>query len=242
MTAYADDPALAEVSAATDRLLETLRTLGDDDVRRPSRCAGWTRGHVATHVARNADGLVNLLTWARTGVETPMYADRAHRDADIEAGATRSSLDIETDVEASAERFLAACAEVPETALGAVVRLGSGREIPARDIPWTRWREVELHHVDLDAGYELSRTPAWGLARLLDETAAMFAARAAHGGPGLEVELVATDHDGRWTVGEAPGVTVRGTLPDLVGWVTGRADGSGLEAHGGPLPHVPAWA
>ena len=40
----------------------------------PSRLPGWTRGHVLSHLARNADALVNLLTWARTGTEARMYA------------------------------------------------------------------------------------------------------------------------------------------------------------------------
>jgi len=31
--------------------------------------------------------MVNLLSWARTGTETPMYASAESRNADIEAGA-----------------------------------------------------------------------------------------------------------------------------------------------------------
>ena len=242
MTAYADDPVLIEVTTATDRLLQTVRGLPDADWRAPSLCEGWTRGHVATHVARNADGLVNLLTWARTGVETPMYPSREARNADIEAGAGRGCLDLETDLDAAAERFLAACAELPEAALGTALRLGSGREITAGDLPWTRLREVEIHHVDLDAGYDFTRTAPWILSRLMDDSASLFAARVAHGGAGLEAELVAEDTGARWTFGEAPGITVRAPLPDLVAWVTGRGDGARLQTSGGALPRVPAWS
>ena len=46
---------IAEVDRATARLLATARTLDDDAVRAPSPLPGWTRGHVLTHVARNAD-------------------------------------------------------------------------------------------------------------------------------------------------------------------------------------------
>lgn len=245
MTAFADDPVLTEVTAATDRLISTLRGISDDAVGHASRCAGWTRGHVATHIARNADGLANLLSWAATGVETPMYASREARDAEIEAGATRSSSDLEADVDASAERFLAACAELPEAALEATVRMGSGRELRAGEIPWLRLREVEIHHVDLDAGYDFSATPTWVLVRILDDTAALFASRAAHGGPGLEARVVATDVEegGReWTFGEAPAVSVHGRAADLVAWLTGRGGTSTLQVTGGPLPAVPAWA
>ena len=55
-----------------------------DPLAAPSLLPGWSRAHVVAHVAGNAVALLNLLTWARTGVETPMYADDAARNADIE--------------------------------------------------------------------------------------------------------------------------------------------------------------
>ena len=78
---------LPEIDRATARLLATARKLDDADLAAPSRLPGWTRGHVLAHLARNADGCVNLLTWARTGIETPQYASDERRDADIETGA-----------------------------------------------------------------------------------------------------------------------------------------------------------
>jgi maleylpyruvate isomerase len=64
---------LDQLAAATGRLLATVATLGDAQAREPSLLPGWTRGHVLSHIARNADGLGNLLRWARTGTEIPMY-------------------------------------------------------------------------------------------------------------------------------------------------------------------------
>ena len=52
-----DFPHLDETVVATARYLEALTELSDDDVRAPSLLPGWTRGHVITHVARNADAL-----------------------------------------------------------------------------------------------------------------------------------------------------------------------------------------
>src|SRR3982751_334442 len=80
---------LPEIDPATARLLATARGLDGAAVAAPSILPGWTRGHVLSHVARNADSCVNLLTWARTGVETPQYASAAHRAADVAAGAGR---------------------------------------------------------------------------------------------------------------------------------------------------------
>ena len=60
-----------------ERLFATaLGRLTDEELDRPSLLHGWDRRHVVAHVARNADALLNLLTWARTGTETPMYPSR----------------------------------------------------------------------------------------------------------------------------------------------------------------------
>src|SRR6476661_3940042 len=69
---------------AVGRLVEELT---DDDLTSPSALPGWSRAYVVAHLARNADALINLLDWARTGVETPMYPSREVRNADIAATA-----------------------------------------------------------------------------------------------------------------------------------------------------------
>ena len=40
---------------ATQRLLGATMGLSDDEWQAPSRLAGWTRAHIATHIARNAE-------------------------------------------------------------------------------------------------------------------------------------------------------------------------------------------
>ena len=49
------DEVSALLTSHTDRLLGTVGSL--PDVGGPSLCEGWTRGHVITHVARNAEAL-----------------------------------------------------------------------------------------------------------------------------------------------------------------------------------------
>src|SRR5450631_874300 len=80
---------LARLANATERLLSRVRSWGPGDLAAPSNLPGWSRGHVLTHLARNADGMRNVLLAARTGVAVPMYPSRDLRDADIVAGATR---------------------------------------------------------------------------------------------------------------------------------------------------------
>ena len=71
-------------------LTRVLDDLSDAESRRPSRLPGWSRGHVVTHLARNADGLRRMLEGAIAGTVTAMYeGGAASRAADIEAGADR---------------------------------------------------------------------------------------------------------------------------------------------------------
>src|SRR5260221_6273217 len=113
---------LDRIDAATQRLLASVATLTDAQAREPSPLPGWTRGHVLTHVARNADGLRNLLIWAETGVETPMYPSADARTADIEAGASRSGDELKADVSGSAKTLADQARELPTQALSAEVR------------------------------------------------------------------------------------------------------------------------
>src|SRR5215469_5344155 len=79
------------VDVASARVLATAARISDQQAREPSSLPGWSRGHVLTHLARNADGLRNLLIWARTGVETPQYLSAEARDTAIEAGSARTA-------------------------------------------------------------------------------------------------------------------------------------------------------
>ena len=75
---------LADLKSATRRLLDGMGRLSDAAARQPSLLPGWSRGHVLTHLARNAEGSTRLLTWARTGVPSYEYESAAARAAEIE--------------------------------------------------------------------------------------------------------------------------------------------------------------
>jgi maleylpyruvate isomerase len=227
-----------EIEAATVRLVASAERLTPEELAGPSLCDGWTRGHVLTHVARNADSLVNLLTWARTGVETPQYPDDETRDAEIEAGAGRPLADLIADLQAASARFAEAMAEVPDGAWDVEVRWRSGKAAPARGIPVARLREVEIHHVDLDAGYTPAHWDAAFVEREMAQAVRAFAAR--DGIPAIE--LVATDGPGEWRLGSGPAARVSGPRPGLFAWLIGRSSGDGLTVDEGPLPHLPAWS
>lgn len=228
------------VSAATQRLLDTADNLDTADLAAPSRCPGWSRAHVLAHVARNADALTNLLSWAATGQEKFMYPSAEARSADIEAGAAASLEDLIVDVRESAARFGSAISQLPEEGWEHVVRTGpggNGASIPARRVVWVRLRELEFHHVDLDAGYSPVDWPAPFVSRALTE--AMRAVGRRDDVP----PFTAVADDVIEPVGTGGSVEVHGTATSLLAWLTGRADGGDLRVNPpGSLPAIPAQA
>ncbi len=228
MTDHVHD--LDALREATARLLSATEKLDDSELSRPSRLPGWSRGHVIAHLSRNADALVNVLQGR------PMYADSETRDRDIERDAPRPQAEQLADLAESAAGFVAAAAAPADWSRTVAMR--NGVTDSASRIPFRRRVEVELHHVDLGAGYELEDLPDEFTAREIDFLAERFA-----GHP----EVVSTgvaDETGRfWTTGggrEGFSVVVRGTAPELLGWLSGRRDGSALTVEGGQaLPALP---
>jgi maleylpyruvate isomerase len=90
---------LAGVDDALSRVMAAVEAMSDDEARQPSRLPGWTRGHVMTHLARNADGLRNLAEGALAHEERVMYPGGAEqRAADIDAGAARPVDELRDDL------------------------------------------------------------------------------------------------------------------------------------------------
>lgn len=230
---------MTEVDRATERLLRTAATLDDSALAAPSPLPGWTRGHVLSHLSRNADSLVNLLTWARTGVATPQYPSWEVRQEGIAAGAGRPLAEQLADVRGSASRFAAAAGSMPAEAWAGVVETAAGGPKPAAYVVWSRLREVEVHHVDLDAGYTPDDWPAAFGHRLLREVATGFADRA----DAPAMTLAPTDSAHRFRTGDATDKpVVSGTAAALAGWLIGRSAGEDLTVTPtGPLPTPPNW-
>jgi maleylpyruvate isomerase len=233
---------LDRLAAATDRLLATATALSDAQAREPSLLPGWSRGHVLTHVARNADGMVNLLHWARTGTQTPMYTSAQSRAADIEAGAGRPAAGLAADVRDSAAGFAAEAASMPDDAWTAQVRALNGPPFPALGVLERRLSEVEIHHVDVAAGYSPGDWPEDFVSEALPRVAESFAGRD-------DMPPCVAWADGAkdsFRLGpeqaDPPSAIIRGQPADLLAWLLGRGDGTRLTlARGDALPELPPW-
>ncbi|WP_157247637.1 maleylpyruvate isomerase family mycothiol-dependent enzyme [Nonomuraea typhae] len=228
----------AEITAATNRLLATAAGLSAAGLAAPSHLPGWTRGHVLAHLARNADGLLNLLAWARTGVESPQYPSLAARDAGIEEGARRTPHEHLADLEDGAVRLARAIREQPEPSWQAMVRALRPPEHPAWYVLVRRVRELEVHHADLGAGYGPADWPAAFVRRELHDCRAAWPYEESTVG---EVTLLG-EPETTWTgLGEGPGVA--GRPVDVLAWLTGRSRGEGIKVvrHGHAVPAPPPW-
>ncbi|WP_327730262.1 maleylpyruvate isomerase family mycothiol-dependent enzyme [Streptomyces sp. NBC_00487] len=233
---------LASVCEATDRLLSAVGELDNAAVTQPSRLPGWTRGHVLAHLARNADALTNVLEGR------PMYVSGEARDADIERDAPRPLKAQLADVRDSAGRFQDAASVSGDWSR--TVELRNGVTDSASRVPFRRWIEVEIHHVDLGIGYELEDLPEEFAQREINFLTDRF-----RNHPGVPALMIRQD-DGRMIPTGAvegvteeqldsgyrpplPDLTVTGSRADLLGWLAGRRDGSALHVEGGALPALP---
>lgn len=225
------------LAQSTAHTVALAHELDEEAVRAPSLLPGWTRGHVLAHLARNADGFLNLVRWAQSGVETPMYPDRASRDAEIERGSARPAAELAADLEASSARLLAALDALTPAGLDAEVRAGSSGRLRGRDIPWRRRRELEIHLVDLDAGRTPAHWPEDFAPDTLDELAELF--RTERDTPVRRLLGAQTGRE--WQVG-AGGPDLYGPETGLLAWLIGRSDGDGLDVRPhGPVPRAPRW-
>ncbi|GAA2269783.1 maleylpyruvate isomerase family mycothiol-dependent enzyme [Nonomuraea roseoviolacea subsp. roseoviolacea] len=242
----------AELASATSALLGTAAALRDDDLAAPSRLPGWTRGHVLTHVARNADSLVNLLTWARTGVRVPQYTNGAARDAEIEAGARRPAAEQLADLRESSARLDALVERMPPEAWGSPVEALRPPPHPAWYVLVRRLRELGMHHVDLGAGYGPADWPERFVLRELRDCLRCWPyGESTVGG----IRLLDVPDDGTLPafcrdLGAGP--VVAGRPADMLAWLTGRSAGEGVRVvlegqssvpgpAGPELPAAPPW-
>lgn len=221
------DESLNWMGTGTNLCLRAIGGLHDDDFAQPSALPDWTRAHVVAHIDGNARALANLVTWASTGVETPMYASPEQRNADIAAGAAMAPAQLRARFAESADELAAGLSVLTGAQWAAEVRTVQGRMIPASMIPWLRSREVLIHAFDLNAGVGFDEFPDAFLVALIDDVVQRRSSMEGH--PALVIEAGGR----RWEVtGSGESVLVSGTLAQVGAYVAGRGELG---------PDIPAW-
>jgi maleylpyruvate isomerase len=224
---------LALLEHETSLLVSTAAGLDDETIRVASLCEGWTRAHVLSHLARNADALGNLVGWAVTSTPRAMYDSPDSRDADIAAGATRGAQEIHTDLNDSAARFASAAASLEGAPEKAEVEMRGGRVVRGAQLPTLRLMEVVFHHVDLDAGYTFAEADPGFVKRAITIAVERFRTR----GQLPSITLLG-EGDETWALGDAT-QHISGTNAALLLWLA-RGQGYGLTS-AAPLPVLPSW-
>jgi len=231
--------ALRWVDEGTALVRRALAALGTDDAAfaAPSGLPGWSRKHLLAHLAANAAAVGNLVTWARTGVETPMYRSPGQRAAEIEAGATLPAAVLAAWFDRTARELADGWAGLGEDQWNAAVVTAQGRTVPASETPWLRAREVMVHSGDFDAGVSFADLPTDFRVALVSD---IVGKRSAGGNPAVRV--VPDDNPGRWQVaGDGEPVVVTGPLAEVTAWLAGRPCRNVTTTDGGPPPPLPPW-
>jgi maleylpyruvate isomerase len=239
------DPALAAdlllVRRGQRYFSQQLTALADDELDADSLLPGWSRRTVAAHVGLNAQALMHLVEWARTDVETPMYASQEQRDRDIAITAAWPVAAIRRLNEQAAVDLHRAWRDVPRPAWRHEVRTAQGRLVPASETVWMRTREVWLHAVDLRNGGEIAGFPAELLDRLLGDLVRTWCRRADDSGDNLELHPLDRSRTWRLFDDRPASSVIVGTAAQLVAWGTGRDHRAAAAADGRPAPPAPTW-
>ncbi len=236
-------------AAAHQRMWASASRMTDEDCRAPSLLPGWSRGHVLAHWARNADGQTRMLQAAMRGEVAGQYpGGDPQREADIEAGAARPAPVLLQDVRAALDRVEDAWRRMPPEAWSRPTGARIGQR-PAWKSVWARWRESEIHHVDLDTGYTHHHWPAEFVRLMLPRVVPTLDTRLTG-----EVTVQVQAAGRQWTCASAAApasgdpVVIRGPASAVLCWLTGRPvpAAAGLTARRSgqhcPLPQLRPWS
>ena len=141
---------VAGCAESHQRLLQSLDSMTDDQCREPSALPGWTRGHVLSHLARNAESHVHVLQCAARGEVGEQYVGGAKaRKEGIESHAHDSAELLVNAVRRSIYALEGQWAATNSEGWQGHGVNSAGASIAMSDIVFLRWREVEVHHADL---------------------------------------------------------------------------------------------
>ena len=205
----------SRIIEATQRLLGATISISDDDWQKPTLLPGWTRAHIATHLAYNADSLSQLIDQILSGIENPCY-QLASPD-DLESGSERKALDLQISLDTATNTLSKNSTRLRPAHWGTSVTISNNRMVEASDLPLVHLFELEIHHVDLILGYQIDD--------IANDIAYWLLLWATHqlaiDHPELEVRLNPDNHP-EIILGEAPCESLSGSVQALLGWATGR--------------------
>lgn len=219
-----------------------VNELSAEDFDEPSLLPGWNRRALIAHVGLNARAVRRLVTWAETGVETPMYDSTTQRDDEIDLGSTLNVTAIRNLSEHAAIDLDVAWRDLPEDRWNFEIKTAQGRLVPVSETIWMRTREVWIHAVDINNGGDVADFPALVIDMLLPDLIAVWRRKRSIN-PVANIVLAPTDRDIRLVLDEngIEDIIYTGTAVDLVRWGIGRGNTGVVDQFGNKAPTAPTW-
>lgn len=216
---------------ADQALLRDTIGILESDWHAPSLLPGWTRAHVATHLARGADRLRQITEASLSGKQVQEFS-LTDRLEELERGAERNGLELQIDLDTSTSALASTWSGV--TDWHRPVRY-LGRARPLAILPLIRLHEVSVHHLDLQCGFSADQVApqaarallGWVAERVRDVDLPAIAIEAESG-------LTATVGHGEVTA------VARATDAHLWAWLSGRTPLTAPD--GTELPALPLLA
>ncbi|MFO6453444.1 MULTISPECIES: maleylpyruvate isomerase family mycothiol-dependent enzyme [unclassified Aeromicrobium] len=241
-----DPTVLDDLSTArlgTSAFRRALAAVDDAGFAAPSLLPGWSRAHLVAHVGYNARAIARLVTWAATGIETPMYASPEARAREISSGATLRPDALRSLCDHAAVDLDVRWRDLPDDRWSALVTTAQGRQVPVSETLWMRSREVWLHAVDLGSGLRLTDVPPSVTERLLADIFRTWTTRDAITDLAVVVD---GPRVGPRVLGDprTADTVVQGALAAVLGWAAGRHAGDprdGLQWVKGQPASAPRW-
>lgn len=200
-----------------------VEELSDADFDAPTLLPGWTRRDLVAHVGYNARAISRLVLWANTDTEIPMYRSPEERNQEIRLGATMPPRALRNLNHHAAVSLNVEWRDTPANRWNYQVKTAQGRTVPLTDTVWMRTREVWLHAIDLDNGARFSDIPGNVQFRLLQDIVEAWKKRGVDPGYAITID----GHNELKTlcttkVPPSKQIEIRGSLPALVAWASGR--------------------
>lgn len=218
---------LEQVRRGHRNLFDLVIGLHAGTLRQPTLLPGWTRGHVLAHLAHNARALTRVTVHASRGELVENYPD-GDRDEAIERDARREAGELVRMLTAHQEELEAVWEGLSGEDWDRPVKFRDGT---VGDLLLCRWRENEIHAVDLLLG----RTEEDWSPEFSEHAIDFLSPRL----EGSDVTVAPDDLDRAWSFGTGR-ARLNGSCRTLACWMAGRPPQQ-LPASEGPLPDLGPW-
>jgi maleylpyruvate isomerase len=211
-------------TAAQRRLEAATQLVTDSVARRPSLLEGWSVGHVLNHLSRNADSHVGVFGAAARGEVGAQYPGGSEERARlIEEGSSRPAAALAANLREAHARLETAWASADQRAWESGLGLWTAGVASLAEFVFRRWREVEIHSLDL--GLADLGGPDWSSVsqEYLDlETTITLRGLRARLPDGVAVHVIPANAP-TYVIGSDPRpVRVQGSEREILKWLTGR--------------------